>query len=185
MKPRSPGTPTRASGCSDELVQFRDGERKPTELLPTEELNSQKLNDLKTALGDMKIVGVLRKPTGLGADLKAGADFMNNEESQTSLMNRGFYLADMGGDAPEIRAANGEVLVGLKDGVEYVLRFGEIARASDSKQDRKARSIATCSSPRGWTKSKFPPLQLDPLPGGEDSPRPPRNAAAARQPAGR
>ena len=87
----------------DELVQFRDGARKPTELLPTEELNTQKLNDLKTALGDMKIVAAPRKPTGLGADLKAGADFMNNEESQTSLMNRGFYLVDIGGGGPEIR----------------------------------------------------------------------------------
>ena len=121
-------------GARTNWSQFRDGERKPTELLPTEELNSQKLNDLKTALGDMKIVGVLRKPTGLGADLKAGADFMNNEESQTSLMNRGFYLVDIGGGDPEIRAANGEVLVGLKDGVEYVLRFGEIASVRGTRR---------------------------------------------------
>jgi len=153
----------------DELVQFRDGARKPTELLPTEELNSQKLNDLKTALGDMKIVGVLRKPIGLGADLKAGADFMSNEESQTSLMNRGFYLADLGGETPEIRAANGEVLVGLKDGVEYVLRFGEIAAgAAQAGQEGKINRYLFVTARRD--ESKFPPLQLEPLPGGEDTP---------------
>ncbi len=149
----------------DELVQFRNGEKKPTELLPTEELNSQKLNDLKTALGDMKIVGVLRKPTGLGADLKAGADFMNNEESQTSLMNRGFYLVDIGGGVPEIRAANGEVLVGLKDGVEYVLRFGEIASVAQEGQEGKINRYLFVTA--RLDESKFPPLQLDPLPGGE------------------
>ena len=50
-----------------DFIETRNGERKPAQLLPTEELNNQKLNDLKTALGDLKIVGVLRKPTGLGA----------------------------------------------------------------------------------------------------------------------
>ena len=39
----------------------------------------------------MKIVGVMRKPAGLGADLKAGAEIMKDEESLLSLMNRGFY----------------------------------------------------------------------------------------------
>ncbi len=152
----------------DELVEFRGGERKPTELLPTEELSTQKLNDLKTALSDMKIVGVLRKPTGLGADLKAGADFMNNEESQTSLMNRGFYLVDLGSDASEIRAANGEVLVSLKDGVEYVLRFGEIAPGAGAAGGEAKISRYLFVTAR-LDQSKFPPLELEPLPGGDDA----------------
>ncbi len=75
----------------NKLVQYRNGEPRPTELLDTEELNTQKLNDLKTALAGTKIVGVMRKPTGLGADLKAGTEIMKNEESLLSLMNRGFY----------------------------------------------------------------------------------------------
>ena len=52
----------------------------------------------------------------------------------------------------------------------------DLARSRAShKKGRKARSIATCSSPPRLDGSKFPPLQLDPLPGGEDSP-----AAAAK-----
>jgi len=153
----------------DEFVQFREGQRHPTELLPTEELNTQKLNDLKTALGDMKIVGVLRKPTGLGADLKAGADFMKDAESQTSLMSRGFYLVDVGGDGvPEIRAANGEVLVGLKNGVQYVLRFGEVAPSTkEGEEDKINRYLFVTAR---LDESKFPPLELEPLPGGDGQP---------------
>ena len=42
-----------------------------------EELNAAKLDELKTALDDLKIVDVSRKPAGLSADLKAAADFTN------------------------------------------------------------------------------------------------------------
>jgi hypothetical protein len=150
----------------DELVQFRNGEKKPTELLPTEELNSQKLNDLKTALGDMKIVGVLRKPTGLGADLKAGADIMKDEESQTSLMTRGFYLDNSNADKADILSANGEILVGLKNGVQYVLRFGEVAPATREGEEGKINRYLFVTA--RVDDAKFPPLQLQPLPGGDD-----------------
>ena len=58
----------------NELVHFRNGEKQLTELLPTEELNSQKLNDLKTALGDMKIVGVPAQAdrSGCGSESRCG-----------------------------------------------------------------------------------------------------------------
>ena len=38
-----------------------------------EELNTAKLDDMKFALDDLKIVDVSRKPAGLSADLKAAA----------------------------------------------------------------------------------------------------------------
>ncbi len=167
----------------NELVEFRNGERKPTELLATEELSSQKLNDLKTALGDMKIVGVLRKPTGLGADLKAGNEIMNNEDGLSSLMNRGFFPVTIAGGDPEIRAANGEVLVGLKDGVEYILRFGEIASVGqDEKAGQEGQINRYLFVTARLDQSKFPPLQLDPLPGGDEVPE--TTAPAAPAPAG-
>ena len=154
----------------DEMAQFRDGRRTPTSLLPTEELNSQKLNDLKSALGSMKIVGVLRKPTGLGADLQAGTEFLNSEEAVMSLMNRGFYPVRVNDGEPEIRAANGEVLVGQKDGVEYILRFGEIANVEqDSEEGKVSRYLFVTTR---LDESKFPPLELEPLPGGDDGQTP-------------
>jgi hypothetical protein len=122
-------------------------------------------------LGDTKIVGVLRKPTGLGADLKAGSEIMNDQESLSSLMNRGFFPVTIEGGDPEIRAANGEVLVGLKDGVEYVLRFGEVASvALEEKKGKEGQINRYLFVTARLDQSKFPPLQLEPLPGGEDSP---------------
>ena len=46
-----------------------------------EELNTAKLDELKTALDDLKIVDVSRKPAGLSADLKAAADFTTKSEA--------------------------------------------------------------------------------------------------------
>jgi hypothetical protein len=176
----------------NDFIETRNGERKPTQLLPTEELNSQKLNDLKTALGDMKIVDVLRKPTGLGSNLKAGSEFLTNQENVSSLMNRGFFPVQIDGGDPEIRAANGEVLVGLKDGVEYVLRFGETADIATQEgaegEDTQINRYLFVSA--RLDESKFPPLQLEPLPGGEEGAEVPKEeakdpadpAAAAEQP---
>ena len=49
-------------------------------LAADEELNAAKLDEMKTALDDLKIVDVRRKPAGLSADLKASADFLSNEK---------------------------------------------------------------------------------------------------------
>jgi hypothetical protein len=165
----------------DKLVEFRGEQPRPTELLETEELDAQKLNDLKTALGDLKIVGVLRKPEGLGADLKAGTEIMNNNESLVSLVNRGFFPVTIGGGAPELRAANGEVLVGMKNGVEYVLRFGEIASVENATEEEGKLNRYLFVMAR-LDESKFPPLELEPLPGAESADE---QAASDQAPAGK
>ena len=85
-----------------------------------EELASGKLNDLRNALGDLKIVDVARKPSGLSGELKAEEKFTQDREAVMSLAQRGFYPFASG----DILASNGETVVGMKDGVEYVLRFG-------------------------------------------------------------
>lgn len=154
----------------NQLLQFRNGQPLPTELLDTEELNTPKLNGLKTALGDMKIVGVMRKPTGLGADLKAGSEISENPESLLSLSNRGFYLASVQGSEPELHAANGELVIGLKDGVQYLLRFGEVADVAQESEEGKLSRYLFVSA--RLNEASFPELQLEPLPGGEEDPQP-------------
>ena len=54
-------------------------------------MDSQKLNDLKYAIDELEIVAVYPKPDGLNSDLTAGSEFMDNEENQLSLAERGFY----------------------------------------------------------------------------------------------
>ena len=62
----------------DELLLWDEAEQKLVEdsIPEGEELNQVKLNDMKSALADLKIVDVQRKPAGMGADLKAEQDFI-------------------------------------------------------------------------------------------------------------
>ena len=93
---------------------------KDAPLSADEELAATKLNDLRNALGDLKIVDVARKPSGLSGELKAEEKFTQDREAVMSLAQRGFYPFASG----DVLASNGETVVGMKDGVEYVLRFG-------------------------------------------------------------
>ena len=107
-----------------------DGEPKEESLADGEELAAGKLNDLRNALGDLKIVDVARKPSGLSAELKAEESFTSDREAVTSMQQKGFMPLKTG----EILSTDGETIVGMKDGVEYVLRFGAPTTvASESK----------------------------------------------------
>jgi hypothetical protein len=108
----------------------KEGEPKEEKLADGEELASGKLNDLRNALGDLKIVDVARKPSGLSTELRAEESFTNDREAVTSMQQRGFLPLKTG----EILSTDGETIVGMKDGVEYVLRFGAPTTvAGDSK----------------------------------------------------
>jgi hypothetical protein len=110
----------------------RDAEAyKSFELGDNEELNEATLTDLKNAVGELKIVDVERKPTGLSGDLKAGEDLFNDKNSIQSLMQRGFAPVGSASGGTEVMSSEGEVILTQKDGVEYVLRFGKLQLADD------------------------------------------------------
>ncbi len=115
---------------------FRNNRPVPGKLAPDEELNTANLDDMKTALENLKIVDVCRKPAGLSADLKANADFLNNEEACESLSLRGFFPAGPEGQ-PDLLSNQGEVRFLMKDGVEYVLRFGAATGSDSSGKNAK------------------------------------------------
>ncbi len=128
----------RADPADDPLAGENDPAKKPTVItkLPEgDELNDQKLNDLKSALADLKIVDVQRKPAGLSGSLKADKNTIDRTALE-SLQRHGFYIFD-----GEIYSDQGEVHCLMKDGVRYVLRFGEIAEdtagGDDAKDDKK------------------------------------------------
>jgi len=113
------------------------------ELGAEEELASSKLNDLRNALGDLKIVDVVRKPAALVAELKAEKTLTRDEqdEAMMSLFQRGFFPGEKGGVIP----SSGEVVVGMKDGVEYLLRFGNQTKVSgetEAPPDDGAETLA-------------------------------------------
>jgi hypothetical protein len=110
----------------------RDAEAyKSFELGDDEELNEATLTDLKNAVGELKIVDVERKPTGLSGDLKAGEDLFKDKDSIQSLMLRGFAPVGSASGGTEVMSSEGEVILTQKDGVEYVLRFGKLQLADD------------------------------------------------------
>ncbi|MDA1039610.1 MAG: DUF4340 domain-containing protein [Planctomycetota bacterium] len=116
----------------DKLEVFGD-DKKPKEepLADTEELASAKLTDLRNALGDLKIIDVARKPSGLSADLKAADQFTSDPEAVASMQQRGFLPLKSG----DILSTDGQTTVGMKDGVEYVLRFGAPTTAVEGQSD--------------------------------------------------
>ncbi|MCM2374743.1 DUF4340 domain-containing protein [Aporhodopirellula aestuarii] len=103
---------------------------------PTQVVNKDKLNDIKNALDDLKIVDVVRKPDGMSANLRADKDLVSDNEAVQSLVDRGFLPVQAGPDAPvEVLSANGELDVTLNDGVEYVLRFGNVSGLTDEEDE--------------------------------------------------
>ncbi len=94
-------------------------------LADDEELNTTKLNEIKNTLDSLKIADVARKPKGLAADLKADKDLLDDKSALESLNEKGFYPVPSPDGKSEIYSASGEMSVSLKDGVTYLLRFGE------------------------------------------------------------
>ena len=75
-----------------------------------------------------------RKPAGLSAELKAEEKFTGDPEAVTSMQQRGFLPLKSG----EILSTDGETVVGMKDGVEYVLRFGAGTTVAGEEQKEEA-----------------------------------------------
>jgi len=114
------------------LTDFgKDGKPQQKQLAEGEELASAKLNELRNSLGDLKIADVVRKPAGLSADLKADSKFTDDEEAVLSLAQRGFFPIASG----EVLSSSGETVAGMKDGVEYLLRFGNPTRVAGEAAD--------------------------------------------------
>ena len=131
-----------------------DGEPKEESLADGEELAAGKLNDLRNALGDLKIVDVARKPSGLSTELKAEESFTSDREAVTSMQQKGFMPLKTG----EILSTDGETIVGMKDGVEYVLRFGApttVASESKPGDTKDVGSAETGKDNAGETSGRY------------------------------
>ena len=115
-----------------------------------EELDKEKLDDMKDAFDDLEIIDVERKPEILISSLRKGSEFgdaNNIQELQSSAnsIQKGFRpVNELGKDGnpypngkPKLKVVSqkGEVLVGMKDGVEYVLRFGETYRGPEDDEN--------------------------------------------------
>ena len=146
---------------------------KAVEVDADKKINTAKLNEIQSALDDLKIADVERKPDGISANLRADKDLLDDEKARSSLSQRGFYPIPTTPNAPpEILSANGELAVGLKDGVEYVLRFGNIEGVGEEEgaEDAEGEKKSTGGVNRYLLvttrvdDSHFPPPDLKDIP---------------------
>lgn len=121
------------------------------------EVDQDALRDVTYAVGDLKIVGVRKKPEGLSRDLTQATGIQLTTDSVMSLQSRGFYMTRAG----DLLSNEGDVNVITNKGVEFKLRFGEIlygegdsvTAGSDAEAKAKA-DPANPDSPEGETEEK-------------------------------
>ena len=113
----------------------------PRALGKDEEIDTKKLDDLKSAIDDLKIVDVERKPAAVPPDLRLRkeADVVGFAVFAGS---RILPRADPDGVEGHFRIVSnkGDVALQLSDGACYVLRFGEStgqSSATDKTKDKK------------------------------------------------
>ncbi len=179
---------SKSSWSLAEMTEFKqDPQGTSTQLAENEELNTEKLNALKTALDDLKIVDVERKPKGLSQDLRASDELVKEVETQASLIARGFYPVPVEGHQ-EIFSSEGEATCTTKDGVRYVLRFGNLAGGTgddaEAKEGEEAKSDPALNRylfvMAQFDESQIPKPEFEPVPGEE---KPAKEEPAAEQPA--
>lgn len=113
----------RIPGDLIQLSTDRDsGEWRLQGLQEGEELVTERIDEMKLALDDLKIIDVHRKPEGLGRALRATDQLTLDQAGVRSLSQRGFYVVE-----GQLISNQGEMYVGMSTGVQYVLRFGEVA----------------------------------------------------------
>jgi uncharacterized protein DUF4340 len=165
----------------EDMTIYANGRQPQTSPLgPLEELNKQKLDDLRNALGDLKIVDVAKKPEGLGNSLQVTAEKLPRDK-WGALQEFGFYPHTTTEGKLDIYGKNGEVLIDTKDGVEYILRFGDIApqtassaaakkpagkgKAAEEEQVKVHRYLFVTTQ---LAPSMLKPPELEPLPAGPE-----------------
>ncbi len=85
--------------------------------------NPDEVTALTGALDDLRIVDVQPKPANLTRDLKTAEGIRLTMDAILSLRQKGFFVTQSG----QLLSNEGEIVVETANGLEYTLRFGEIA----------------------------------------------------------
>ncbi len=116
---------TRSVDRRDELTLSKDGDKWKADRMPKGKVvDSTKMQELLKAVEELKIVGVRPKPEGISASLTRVSEGGNISTSDAySLQSKGYFFNRDG----QLLSNEGELQVSTKEGVVYILRFGEIA----------------------------------------------------------
>jgi hypothetical protein len=122
-------------------VHSREGDPLQGELSDDEELNKAKLDGVKTAVDDLKIIDVERKPKVLFEALK-DEQLARDQQAVGELQQFGFYvLQDPETRKLQVKGMNGGVQISMKDGVRYVLNFGDAKSAEKGDSSKLNRFL--------------------------------------------
>ncbi|MEN8151982.1 MAG: DUF4340 domain-containing protein, partial [Planctomycetota bacterium] len=106
-----------------------------------EELDTARLDEVGSTLGDLTIVGVRPKPEGI--DKKLMYNSLEGQLIRQSLAGRGYFPANDG----KLYSNEGDLLVTTKEGVLYTLRFGEIVYGSAEEVSAESEAPAKEDAP--------------------------------------
>ncbi len=153
-----------------------------------EELNKDRLDEMRDSFDDLEIIDVERKPEILINNLKQGNEFFSNLKDAKnqavvqSLQQKGFYTVAVKNPAgevvPKVVSNKGEILVGMKDGVEYILRFGETYRGVESDENATGDSRYIYAFAR-VNESLLDPPALETVPPPLTAPKPEGNQTSS------
>jgi hypothetical protein len=125
----------------EKMIRYQGNKSLEGDLADDEELNKTKLDGVKTAVDDLKIVDVERKPEVLFKALK-DEKLARDRSAQRELQQFGFFVQpEPGSQKLRIFASNGALSVSMKDGVQYQLYFGNPKSAEKGDSSKLNRYL--------------------------------------------
>lgn len=111
-----------------DFTEFRGGTFEKAALLENEELNTEKLNDMKNALNAIEIFNV-EKIRGQIGSLKSDVSLLSDVAMKRSLREHGYYPFEISETDTQVKllSQEGAVSVAMQNGLRYTLRFGKPA----------------------------------------------------------
>jgi len=140
-------------------------EYKEKQLEPEKELDTETLDSMISALNDLRIVNVLKKPAELASALREGTPF-ENIRTDSSMQATGFYLVelpDLKRDTKKTKVQllsnEGDIQLRLKNGIVYNLRFGDL---TGTESEIAAENSLDAESVMGVNRYLFITADFDP-----------------------
>ena len=122
-----------------------------------EEVNTTNLDALKSALEDLKIVDVERKPAAVPADLRVRKiDEETVDDAWQSAVSSCVPDSEDPNGPLEILSNSGDISLQLADGARYILRFGSDDRRVFRRR-REGEEEGRCEARQGQTRRKTIP----------------------------
>ncbi|MDR1385942.1 MAG: DUF4340 domain-containing protein [Planctomycetaceae bacterium] len=125
----------------------KTGSATQVTLAPNEKLNDKKLEEMRMAFDDLKIIDVLKKPETIAAAQRESNSLITGLSDVDVLRSVGYLLQPRRDKNNELHyslfARQGEVFVEMNDGIVYRLMFGNLTGttiAGDTKTDNSQKS---------------------------------------------